>query len=216
MIDIKSIFTLAAFLMEGKQKRTSCREQHVFALKMFMFTTGVWVLQNFQLSPGPQGCLHPVLQEHHRPAVGLGQGWTPRIPLSVTGDKAWALLGGSVVKESTCQCRSTEFTPWGRTMPWRGHEGTHSGLLAWEIPCTREKEPGGAVRGCKESRAQLKQLNGNETNAEPGLRVGTRLVSWQLQGTEDSAQHGRAHNTHPRSRCGDSLIVTKFYSAWRD
>ena len=52
--------------------------------------------------------------------------------------------------------------------------GTHSSLLAREIPCT--EEPGRLLsRGLQKSQVWLKQQNNNEINAEPSLTVGIRL-----------------------------------------
>ena len=49
--------------------------------------------------------------------------------------------GGSVAKESTCQCRRLGFNPWVRKVPWRRKLATYSSILAWKIPWT--EEPGG-------------------------------------------------------------------------
>ena len=46
--------------------------------------------------------------------------------------------GGSVGKESTCQCRRYRFNPWARKIP---SEGNGNPLQYWEIPWT--EEPGG-------------------------------------------------------------------------
>ena len=52
--------------------------------------------------------------------------------------------------------------------------GTHSSLLAREIPCM--EEPGRLLSmGLQKSRVWLKQQNNNEINAEPSLTVGIRL-----------------------------------------
>ena len=50
-------------------------------------------------------------------------------------EPAWWLSG----KASACQCRRHRFDPWVRKIPW--NRGTHSSILAWEIPW--REEPGG-------------------------------------------------------------------------
>ena len=55
--------------------------------------------------------------------------------------------GGSVGKESACQCRRLEFSPWVGKMPWRRK---WQPILAQKIPGT--EEPGGySSWGWKES-----------------------------------------------------------------
>ena len=50
-------------------------------------------------------------------------------------------------KESACQYRRCKFNPWVRKIPGVGN-GTHSSILAWEIPWTEELV-GSSPRGCK-------------------------------------------------------------------
>ena len=50
-------------------------------------------------------------------------------------------LGGASGKEPTCQCgrcRSHGFHPWVENIPWRRAWQTHSSILAWRIPWTKE------------------------------------------------------------------------------
>ena len=44
-------------------------------------------------------------------------------------------------KEPTCQCRRHGFQPWVQKIPLEKEMATHSNIVAWDIPWT--KEPGG-------------------------------------------------------------------------
>ena len=44
-------------------------------------------------------------------------------------------------KEPACQCRRRGFNPWVQKIPLEKEMATHSNILDWEIPWTRE--PGG-------------------------------------------------------------------------
>ena len=53
-------------------------------------------------------------------------------------------------KESNCQCRRREFSPWGQEDPLEEEIATHFSILAWKILWTQE--PGRLqFMGCKES-----------------------------------------------------------------
>ena len=46
-------------------------------------------------------------------------------------------LGGTVVKQATCQRRGAKrhgFNPWVRKIPLEKEMATHSSMLAWRIP----------------------------------------------------------------------------------
>ena len=52
--------------------------------------------------------------------------------------------GGTSGKEPACQCRRRKrrgFDPWVGKIPLEKGMATHTSILAWRIPCT--KEPGG-------------------------------------------------------------------------
>ena len=67
--------------------------------------------------------------------------------------------GGSIGKESTCQCRRYEtlIPSLGQEDPLEEGMATHSSILAWRIPWT--EEPGGLVHGVEKSWTRLKQLS---------------------------------------------------------
>ena len=68
--------------------------------------------------------------------------------------KGWLLLchflGGSVVKESTCQCRRHGFDPWCRKIPWRRRWQPTSVLFPGKSHGQRSLA-GFSTWGCKES-----------------------------------------------------------------
>ena len=70
--------------------------------------------------------------------------------------------------------QDTQVQSLGRDDALEEDMGTHSSLLAREIPCT--EEPGRLLSmGLQKSQVWLKQQNNNEINAEPSLTVGIRL-----------------------------------------
>ena len=121
MIDIKSIFTLAAFLMEGKQKGTSCREQHVL----------LWRCSRLQWESGfyrasvPSRPHKGVCTPCSGSTTDLLRDWAraglPEVPLSVTGDKGMGFLGGSVVRNPCANAGDTGSIPGSGWCPGRGH-----------------------------------------------------------------------------------------------
>ena len=55
----------------------------------------------------------------------------------------WGFPGGSVVKESACQCgryKRPGFNPSVKKIPWRRKWPLYSSILAWEIPWTEEPD----------------------------------------------------------------------------
>ena len=56
-------------------------------------------------------------------------------------------------KESTCNTREaeTQISPLGQENPMEREEATHSGILAWKIPCTEGYSP----RGSQKSQTQM-------------------------------------------------------------
>ena len=47
-------------------------------------------------------------------------------------------MAGFSGKESTCQCRRREFSPWGKEDPLEEEIATHFSILAWKILWTQE------------------------------------------------------------------------------
>ena len=52
--------------------------------------------------------------------------------------KSQGFLGGSVAKESVCQCRRCWFDPWVGNIPWKRKWQATPVFFAWEIPWTEE------------------------------------------------------------------------------
>jgi len=53
----------------------------------------------------------------------------------------WGFPGGTRGKELTCQCRRCRrhgFDPWVRKIPLEEGMATHSSILAWRIPWTKD------------------------------------------------------------------------------
>jgi len=53
----------------------------------------------------------------------------------------WGFPGGTGVKEPTCHCRRHKrpgFHPWLWKIPLEEEMATHSSILAWRVPWTRE------------------------------------------------------------------------------
>ena len=80
--------------------------------------------------------------------------------------------GGSVIKESTCQCRRHEFDPWED--PLEKEMAIHSSILAQEIPWT--EEPGRAtVQGGHKVSDMTERLKNNRAWGLQGR--GLRMLS---------------------------------------
>ena len=85
---------------------------------------------------------------------GVAQSQTRLKRLSSSGKhKLWASQVAQC-KQSTCQCRRCRFDPWVRKIPWRRKWLTHSSILAWEIPWTKEPDGLQSV-GVAKSQTQL-------------------------------------------------------------
>ena len=78
------------------------------------------------------------------PSTSLSSGrfLRPQLPYLLLVSYLWGLLyrGGSVVKQSACQCRRLRrrwFDPWVGKIPWRRKWLMHTSILAWKISMDR-------------------------------------------------------------------------------
>ena len=85
--------------------------------------------------------------------------------------------GGSVIKESACQARSSRrpwFDPWLGKIPWQEGLATHSSILAWEIPWT--EEPGG-LQSMGSQRVRYNLIKQKQENKTPQWQLVTHTFA---------------------------------------
>ena len=116
MIDIKSIFTLAAFLTK-ENKREQVVGNNTFCFEDVHVYNGSLGSTEHQSSPGPTRVSAPHAPGHHRPAMGLGQGWPPRGPLIFDGEKGTGFPGGSLVRDPPANAGHTGSIPGSARCP---------------------------------------------------------------------------------------------------
>ena len=116
MIDIKSIFTLAAFLTK-ENKREQVVGNNTFCFEDVHVYNGSLGSTGLQSSPGPTRVSAPHAPGHHRPAMGLGQGWPPRGPLIFDGEKGTGFPGGSLVRDPPANAGHTGSIPGSARCP---------------------------------------------------------------------------------------------------
>ena len=151
MIDIKSIFTLAAFLTK-ENKREQVVGNNTFCFEDVHVYNGS--LGSTELQSSPTRVSAPRAVGHHRPATGLGKGWPPRGPLNLAGEKGTGFPRGSLVRDPPANAGHTGSIPGSARCPGGGHGNP------LQSSCLGNSMDGGAwratVHGVAKSRAQRK------------------------------------------------------------
>ena len=132
---------------------------------------------------------------------GVTQSWTRLKRLNNNNNNVyldrWGFLGGSVVKESTCQCRRSrrhDFNPWVGKIPWRRKWQPIPVFLPGKFHGQRSLQ-GYSPRGCKES--VVKNLLANTRDAGDMVSV-PRLGRFPEEGNGNPLQYSCLENSMNR------------------